>query len=154
MIGAILVRIGNRRGWKAVNRRDLEYFEPYVSEGIVYDVAGPPPFGGRFVGKLAWREANQRWMDALASFEFRVIHEALTHPFALGFSNTVLTEYELLETTPDGRTFRTRGIDVSEIRRGKVVAERNYLFDLEAEAAIHRPAPLVGAAVGAGPQTA
>ena len=142
MIGAILTRVGNRRAWKAFNRRDLDYFEPYLADGVVYEVAGRPPIGGRFVGKAAWREANQRWMDSLASFEIRVIHEALTNPFALGFSNTILTEYEAVETTRDGQTLRTRGIDVSKMKRGKLVAERNYTFDLEAEEAIRQPASL------------
>jgi ketosteroid isomerase-like protein len=139
MIGAILTRIGNRRAWKAMNRRDLDYFDRYVADEVVYDVAGRPPLGGRFVGKAAWRGANQRWMDSLESFKFRVIHEALTNPFALGFTNTILTEYEVIETARDGRTLRMRGIDVSEMKRGKLVAERNYMFDLEAEAGIRQP---------------
>jgi ketosteroid isomerase-like protein len=139
MIGAMVLRIGNRRGWKAFNRGDLAYFDRYLADDVVYEVAGRPPFGGRFVGKTAWHEANRRWMDSVAAFRIRVVHEGLTHPFALGLTNTVLTEYELIERTPDGRTFRTRGIDVSEIRRGKLVAARNYLFDQEGEAALHAP---------------
>jgi ketosteroid isomerase-like protein len=138
MIGALVLRVGSRRGWKAFNHRDLDYFEPYISDDIVYEVAGDPPLGGRFVGKAAWRQANDRWMEPLASFRIRVVNEGLTHPFALGLSNTVLTEYELTERTHDGRELRTRGVDVSEIRRGKVVSERNYLLNLEGEAALRR----------------
>lgn len=144
MIGALMLRIGSRRGWAAVNRRDLDHFDSLIAEDIVYDVAGEPPLGGHFVGKAAWREANERWMEPLASFRFRVLNEALTRPLALGLTNVVLTEYELIERTRDGRELRTRGIDVSEIRRGKVVAERNYLFDLEAEAALRRPSSEAG----------
>lgn len=140
MIGALLLRLGSARGWRAFNRRDLDYFERYVADDIVYETAGRSPLGGRFVGKAAWREANQRWMDSLASFRFTVRHEGLTHPYALGLTNTVLTEYELMQTTKDGRAFRTRGIDVSEMRRGKIVAERNYLFDLAGSEALLQPA--------------
>ena len=124
MIGAILVKIGARRGWDAANRRDLDYLERYMAEDMVMEMPGRRPIGGRFVGRQACREANQRWMDSLASFEYRPIHIAVTNPLALGLTNTVLTEFELLETTHDGRTHRGRGVDVSELKRGKWVAGR------------------------------
>jgi hypothetical protein len=108
MIGAILTRIGVRRGWEAANRRDLDYLDRYVADEAVIEIPGRPPIGGRFVGKAAFREANQRWMDSLASFEYRVINVALTNPFALGLSNTIFTEFELVETTHDGRTHHAR----------------------------------------------
>jgi len=143
VIGAFFMRIGSRRGWAAFNRRDLDYFDRYVADEVVYDVQGPPPFGGRFIGKAAWRAANRRWMDAVGSFRADVRHLALSRPFALGLTNTVITEYDLVMTSRDGTTTRTLCVDVSEIRRGKLVAERNYTFDLDAAVAVvAAPAPL------------
>jgi len=149
MIGALLMKLGARRGWDAMNRRDLDYVERYMADDVVIEIPGRPPIGGRFVGRKACREATERWMDSLASFEYRVVHLAVTNPLALGLTNTVLTEFVLVETTLDGRTHRARGIDVSEMKRGKLVAGRTYIFDLEAEEAIRRPPPVepvVGAA--------
>jgi len=136
MIGALMMRIGSRRGWAAFNRRDLDYLDRYVADEVVYELQGPPPFGGRFIGKAAWRAANRRWMDALGSFRADVRHLALTRPFAFGLTNTVITEYDLVMTSRDGRTTRTLCVDVSEIQRGKLVAERNYTFDLDAAYAV------------------
>ena len=149
MIGAIVMKIGARRAWDAFNRRDLDYLERSMAEDVVVEIPGRPPIGGRFVGRKACREANQRWMDSLASFEWRVIHLAVANPLALGLTNTVLTEFELLETTHDGRSHRGRGVDVSELKRGKLVAGRTYMFDLEAEEAIRPRAPEPLTVVGA-----
>ncbi len=140
MIGAIVMKMGVRRAWAAANRRDLDYLLRYVADDAVMEVPGRPPVGGRFVGREAWRAWFERWLAGLSTFRFRVIHEALTKPLALGLSNTVLTEFELEATTLDGRTFRGRGVDVSEMVRGKWVADRTYVFDLEAEEAMRSAA--------------
>ena len=140
MIGALLLKIGAHRAWEAMNRRDLDYLDRNMAEDVVIEIPGRPPVGGRFVGRAAVREATQRWMDSLASFEYRVIHEAVTNPLAIGLSKTVLTEFELVESTHHGRTHRARGIDVSEVKGGKLVADRTYIFSLEAEEAIRPPA--------------
>ena len=75
----------------------------------------------------------QAWMDTLPEFHYRVLHAALDKPWALGLTNTVITEFELSETNAAGETRLTRGIDVSEMRRGKLVAERTYMFDTVGE---------------------
>jgi hypothetical protein len=63
------------------------------------------------------------------SYHYRVLHAALDRPWALGLTNTVITEFELTETDAAGETRVSRGIDVSEMRNGKLVAERTYRFD-------------------------
>jgi ketosteroid isomerase-like protein len=131
MIGAIILKMGAKRGWAAINRRDLEPLLKYVTDESVLEVPGRPPWGGRFVGKEAWRAWFDAWYAAVATFEYRVLREALANPYALGFSNTVLTEFEIDATTHDGRTWHGRGIDVSEMRSGKYVVDRTYMFDPE-----------------------
>jgi hypothetical protein len=68
-------------------------------------------------------------MDAVPDFHYRVLHTALDRPWALGLTNTVITEFELTETDAEGETRVSQGIDVSEMRRGKLVAERTYRFE-------------------------
>jgi hypothetical protein len=53
------------------------------------------------------------------------------NPFALGFTNTVLTGSEVDATTHDGPAYHGRGVDVSEVCRGRYVADRTYLIDVE-----------------------
>jgi hypothetical protein len=139
MIGALILKFGARRGWDAVNRRDLGYFDRYLADDVVLEQPGQPPIGGRLVGKTAWRTAMQAWMDATPSFRYRILHTALDRPWALGLTNSVITEFELTETDAAGNTRCTRGIDVSEMRRGKLVAERTYMLDPTGEEAfLHR----------------
>lgn len=149
MIGAIVMKFGARCGLDAINRRDLDFLERWMADDVVFGVPGRPPIGGQFVGKAACREACQRWVDSLASFEYRIIHDPVTDPLALGLTNTVLAEFELVETTRDGRTHRGCGIDVIEMKRGKLVADCTSVLDLGAEAAIYRPAAEPLAVVGA-----
>jgi ketosteroid isomerase-like protein len=113
MFGALVQRIGNRLAWRAYNRRDLEFLGRYLTDDVVYDVSGRPPVGGRWVGKAGYLEANRRWLDAHPSARIRVTSEALTRPFALGLTNTVFTEMEILERSADGRITRRRAVDVS-----------------------------------------
>ena len=141
MIGAIVMKMGVRRAWAAANRRDLDYLLRYVADDAVMEVPGRPPVGGRFVGREAWRVGLERWQASLSSFRYRVIDVALKNPFALGLSNTIFTEFELEETALDGRTVTVRGVDVSEMVRGKWVADRTYVFDLEAEETMRSAAP-------------
>jgi len=141
VIGAILMKVGARRAWAAANRRDLDYLLRYVADDAVMEVPGRPPVGGRFVGREAWRAGLERWQAGLSSFRYHLIHVALRNPFALGLTNTVFTEFELEETALDGRTVTVRGVDVSEMARGKWVADRTYVFDLEAEEAMRSAAP-------------
>jgi hypothetical protein len=135
MIGALILKLGLRRGWDAYNRCDLGYFERYLADDVVLEQPGSPPIGGRVVGKAAWREAMQAWFDAVPDFHYRVLHTALDRPWALGLTNTVITEFELSETNAAGESRVTRGIDVSEMRRGKLVAERTYMLDPDGEEA-------------------
>jgi hypothetical protein len=146
MIGAVIMRIGTRRGWDAINRRDLGYFERYLADDVVLEQPGAPPFGGRVVGKAAWRTMMQAWVDAVPAYHYRVLHIALDRPWALGLTNTVITEFEVTETNAAGVTRVVRGIDVSEMRRGKLVAERTYMFDPIGEEAFLGSAPIEGQA--------
>lgn len=134
MFGATLQRIGNRLAWRAYNRGDLDFLGRFLTDEVVYDVSGRPPVGGHWVGKAAYVESNRRWMDAHPGYRIRVVAEALTHPFALGLTNTVFTEMEVIERTAEGPARRRLAVDVSEIRRGKLVAARHYWLDPDAEA--------------------
>lgn len=153
MIGALILKFGLRRGWDALNRGDLDYFERYLADDVVFEQPGPPPIGGRVVGKAAWRAMMQAWFDAVPVYHYRILHAALDKPWALTLTNTVISEFEVTETNAAGVTRVGRGIDVSEVRRGKVVAERTYMFDPAAEEAFllgPQPRPAEEAATASG----
>jgi hypothetical protein len=87
------------------------------------------------MGRAAWREMMQAWIDAVPTYHYRILHGDLEKPGALGLTNTVITEFEVTETNAAGVTRVGWGIDVSEMRRGKLVAGRAYMFDPAAEEA-------------------
>ena len=79
---------------------------------MVFEQPGPPPFGGRVVGKAAWREMMQAWIDAVPTYHYRILHAALDKPWALGLTNTVISEFEvtgmsLVVRDPSGEVLQT-----------------------------------------------
>jgi ketosteroid isomerase-like protein len=132
MIGAILVRIGARYGWSRLRALDAEFFIRQLAEEVVLECPGRTPISGRFVGRHAVAAWYRRYFARLASLDHHLVHTTLDRPYALGLTNTVVTEYEEVATLRDGRTLRGRAIDVTEMRRGKVTASRTYIFDLHA----------------------
>jgi ketosteroid isomerase-like protein len=131
MIGAIVMKLGMRRGVTALNRRDAEYFIRFLADDVVLEFPGHTPLSGRFVGRHAVADWYRRYFETTVRIHDVIVHSAVEHPFALGLSNTIITEFDAEETTARGETSRGRYIDVSEMRRGKLVAERTYPFDMD-----------------------
>jgi ketosteroid isomerase-like protein len=132
MIGAILARMGARHGWSRLRALDVDFFIRQLADDVVLECPGRTRLSGRFVGRHAVADWYRRYFDRLASLDHHLVHLTLDRPYAVGLTNTVVTEYEEVATLSDGRTLRGRAVDVTELRRGKVVASRTYIYDLHA----------------------
>jgi hypothetical protein len=53
----------------------------------------------------------------------------LNRPYALGLTNTAMVEWVAVAVTYDGLTMHTEGVTAVELRRGKLVHARDYVFD-------------------------
>lgn len=140
MIGALLMKVGARRGFAAIDRLDIDYLVRLLADDVVAEFPGHNELSWRYVGKQAVADLYRRWLGGMAAVHNVVVHTAVENPLALGLSNTVITELEAEETRADGRTGRGRYVDVSEIRRGKLVASRTYVWDIDAVDAMYGPA--------------
>jgi len=65
----------------------------------------------------------------MESLELTVRGVGVTDPWAFGLTNTVMVEWAADETSHDGVAVHSEGVTVYDVRRGKVVRARNYLFD-------------------------
>jgi ketosteroid isomerase-like protein len=66
----------------------------------------------------------------MATIRFPLKHIAVERIFALGATNAVTAEWDVVETDQQGRTYRASGVTVLQARDGKLVRVRDYIFDL------------------------
>ncbi len=144
MIGAMLMKAGARQGWTRLQQLDAEHFIRQLADDVVLECPGRTDLSGRFVGRAAVAAWYRRYFARLRALDDHIVHLAVERCYTLGLTNTVVTEYEEVATLTDGTRLQGRAVDVTEVRAGKIVGSRTYIFDLHAfEAAF-------GSGVGAG----
>lgn len=131
MLGAILVKWQVRAAYGKMNRKELARFMRGWADDAVFEFPGTSPMSGRYEGRRAIEGFFRKMSDRMATIHFTVKRIAVTRPFALGLSNTGMVEWTLDETSYDGVTIHLEGVTAGEIRRGRMVAVRDYLFDTE-----------------------
>jgi len=105
---------------EAFNAHDLEAIMGYFADDCSLDMPrGPEPWGQRFTGRAAVREALATRFRGLPD-----VHYSDDRHWVSG--NFGVSEWLLTGTTPDGSHIRVRGCDHWEFRDGKVVRKDSY----------------------------
>lgn len=129
MIGAMALKLEVRQGFAMMNRKDLVWLMRGWAKDAVLEFPGKTPISGRYEGKPAVEAFFRRMFDRMATIHFTVRRIVVAHPFALGLTNTVLIEWAADEVSHDGISIHVEGVTVSDVRRGRNVASREYIFD-------------------------
>ena len=104
----------------AFNAHDLDAITGYFAEDCSLDMPrGPDPWGRRFVGAAAVREALASRFRGLPDGQYRDDRHWVSGAFGV-------SEWLLTGTTPEGRQVRVRGCDHWEFRDGKVIRKDSY----------------------------
>ncbi|HEU5210427.1 MAG TPA: nuclear transport factor 2 family protein [Longimicrobiales bacterium] len=104
----------------AFNAHDLDRIMEFFAEDCTFDMPrGPDPWGARFVGKVAVREALASRFAGLPDVQYTDDRHWVS-------SDLGVSEWLLTGTTPDGRRVRVRGCDHWQFRDGKVVRKDSY----------------------------
>lgn len=104
----------------AFNAHDLDAIMEFFADECSLDMPrGPDPWGQRFIGKAAVREALAARFEGLPD-----VHYGDSRHWVSG--NMGVSEWLLTGTTPEGRRVRVRGCDHWEFRGGKVVRKDSY----------------------------
>lgn len=131
MIGALLFKWMMRNPTADLNRRDFKKIVSHYADDAVLVLPGNISISGRWQGKQAVEEFFRKYEEQFPQ-ECCVVQESFVkNPLGLGLSNTVATKFEKTITNKDGETFRASGMTVLRIRRGKVVENIEYYFDVD-----------------------
>ena len=106
----------------AFNAHDLEAIMGFFAEDCSLDMPrGPEPWGQRFTGRAAVREALATRFAGLPD-----VHYGDDTHFADPAAGTGISKWLLTGTAADGRRIEVRGCDFYTFRDGKVVAKDSY----------------------------
>lgn len=130
MIGAVLAKRATRSGFAKLNRKDLDGIMQGWVDDAVFEFPGRTPVSGTFEGKQAIESFFRTWFDKMATIQFSVKRVAVDRIFAMGATNAVIAEWDLVETDREGRTYHESGVTVTQVRGGKSIRAREYIFDL------------------------
>lgn len=128
MVGAELTRRRFLKLGELFEQRDPDTLLRAWADDAVFEFGGASGISGRFAGKDAIRGWFDRWFARMNALEMTIRHVGVTAPWALGRSNTVMVEWTAEETS-HGVRVHSEGVTVYDVRRGKIVRARNYLFD-------------------------
>lgn len=104
----------------AFNAHDLDAIMAYFAEDCTFDMPrGPEPWGARYEGKVAVREALASRFKGIPD-----VHYGDDRHWVSG--DRGVSEWLLTGTTTDGRAVRVRGCDLWEFRDGKVIRKDSY----------------------------
>lgn len=130
MIGTILARKSVSETFQAFNRKDLAAFMAGWHQDGVFIYPGDIPESGTFKGKEAVTAWFRNMMDKFQTIEFTVKNVCVQHSFDLVGTNTLAVQWDLKLKNLSGRTGFNTGTSIIQVKRGKVVLVKDYIFDL------------------------
>jgi len=104
----------------AFNAHDLDAIMEFFAEDCSFDMPrGPDPWGRRYTGKAAVREALATRFKGIPD-----VHYGDDRHWVSGASG--VSEWLLTGTTPAGVSVRVRGCDLWKFRQGKVIRKDSF----------------------------
>jgi len=131
MIGAYVLKKMMGSGTNVMNERDVEKILEHWKDDAVMIYPGKTSVSGRKEGKEALRDFFSKFMEQFPILNFTINETYIKDMFAVGFSNTIASQFEVIYTNKHGETFENKGVTVIKIMRGKVEQIEDYYFDTE-----------------------
>lgn len=129
MIGAVIAKKMARSGFDTLNRHDLAEAMRGWAEDATWTFPGNIPISGEAKGKKEVEAAFSKWMERFPQINFTIKEVFVSNIFALGATNNIAVEWDLVEVDHEGKEFRNSGVTIIKVKGGKVVAIREYIFD-------------------------
>jgi ketosteroid isomerase-like protein len=130
MIGAILAKRGVAGGYDAMNRRDLPLMMADWHENAVFTYPGDVPASGTYEGRSAIEAWFRRYFEQFPEVRFEVHDICVRDIFDIVGNNVIIGHWTVQVKNREGQTGTWSGVSVFTLRRGKVVALKDIIFDV------------------------
>lgn len=130
MIGAIIAKKAIAGAFEAMNRHDLSKFMSAWRDDGVFIYPGEIPESGTFEGKSAVEGWFRNFFNQFPRIQFDVQDICVRNIFAFTGTNVVSVYWNLQLTNRSGRIGQNSGVTVLNIKGGKVVLVKDFIFDL------------------------
>ncbi len=86
-------------------------------------------------GEIKGKKAIEAWfakvMEQLPRIDFTVKEVYISNIFALGATNSIAVEWDVIETNHEGKEFHNSGVTTIRVKGGKIVAVRDYISNTD-----------------------
>lgn len=127
MIGAVIVKRRGGIAFDAFNRHDLGKMMAACADDSSFTFPGEISISGEHKGKKAVEACFSKIMEQFPKMNFTVKEVFVSNIFALGATNNIAVEWDVVETNREGKEFRNSGVTIIRIKGGKAVSIRDYI---------------------------
>lgn len=131
MIGAIIMKRLAGSGFDALSRHDLAKLIAAYAEDSTFTFPGNTSMSGEIKGKKAIEAWFAKVMEQLPKIDFTIKEVYISNIFALGATNSIAVEWDVIETNREGKKFHNSGVTTTRIKGGKIVAVRDYISNTD-----------------------
>lgn len=129
MIGAVLAKKKTQSAFNTINQHKLAEAMAGYTDYVSWTFPGNTPISGVTKGKEAVGVAMSRWFEQFPKISFNIKEVFVSNIFALGATNNIAVEWDIVEVNRSGAEFRNSGVTIIKVKGGKVVDMKDYLFD-------------------------
>jgi len=131
MIGTLVAKSKVRTAFNHLNNRNVAKFMADWAEDATFIYPGDISVSGEFKGKKAIEEWFGKMMAQFPRINFTVKHICLQNIFDMTGTNHIAVEWDINLTNKDGKEVQNSGITRLDLKMGKAVMVRDFIFDSE-----------------------
>lgn len=115
----------------AFNRRDITKAVNDLAEDATYTFPSSISISGQTKGKKAVEAVYAKMLEHFPKMHFTVKDVFISNIFAMGPTNNIAIQWDLDYTNREGKEFHNSGVSIAMVKRGKVVASKEYIFNTD-----------------------
>ncbi len=128
MIGVFFAKRAIADAYEALNQHDLSKFMSAWRDDGTYKYPGEVPQSGTFEGKDAVADWFRIWFDQFPRLQFDIQNICFKNIFDFTGTNVAAVHWHLQMTNRDGRDIKNSGVSLVDIKGGKVVQSKEFIF--------------------------
>ena len=131
MIGTLIAKSKIRSGFNRLSNHDIDTFLTDWAEDASFIYPGNISVSGEFSGKKAIEEWFTKFMEQFPQINFTIKHVCLQNICDMVGTNHIAVEWDVQLTNKDGKEIQNSGVTTLDLKMGKAILVRDYIFDSE-----------------------